>query len=336
MPTAVLKLMNRLVCMLLCATLHVSFQIDVEANEKLTVGVLKFGTVNWQLRIVKDRGLDQAAGIDLKILPLASKNATSVALQAGSADMIVTDWIWALRQRAEGEDFVFVPYTRTLGALVLAKGVSIDGLAGLEGKRVGIAGGPLDKSWLVLQASALRHLDLNLAASVVPVFGAPPLLSEQLRNGGVDAVLTFWPYAARLKAEGFHTAVRVETVLAGLGIDRAPPLVGYVFRQRLADRAPQVVRGFIAAIAGANALLAADDSAWDTIRPLMKAADDEEFEALRAGYRGGIPDPNGYGDIAGAEQLFQIMKEIGGQKLLGRAKSFDMKLFWQPDGAPAQ
>lgn len=307
-----------------------------KADEKLTVGVLKFGTVNWQLRTIKDRGLDHAAGINLEILLLASKNATSVALQAGSADMIVTDWIWALRQRAEGEDFVFVPYTRALGALVLAKGVSIEDLTGLKGKRLGIAGGPLDKSWLVLRASALRHADLDLAENVVPVFGAPPLLSEQLRTGGIDAVLTFWPYAARLKAEGYHTAVRVEAVLAGLGIAQAPPLVGYVFRRSLADRAPAMVNGFFAAVAKANGLLAVDDGAWNGIRPLMKAANDEEFEALRSGFRDGIPSPNAPGEVAGAEKLFEIMKELGGEKLLGRADTFDANLFWQPDGAPAQ
>ncbi len=325
-----------LVCMVLSAMFPAIAPTNVAAGEKLTVGVLKFGTVNWQLRTVKDQGFDQAVGIDLEILPLASKNATSVALQAGSADMIVTDWIWALRQRAEGEDFVFVPYTRALGALVTAKGVTINDLGGLKGKRLGIAGGPLDKSWLILRASALRHQSLNLAESVEMVFGAPPLLSEQLRTGGVDAVLTFWPYAARLKAEGFHTAVRVEDVLAGLGIKRPPPLVGYVFRQAFAERSADTVMGFLAAIARANAYLAEDDEAWEKIRPLMKAANDEEFEALKAGYRTGIPHANGAGDIGGAEKLFQIMKELGGEKLLGRAESFDRKLFWQPDGAPAQ
>jgi NitT/TauT family transport system substrate-binding protein len=308
----------------------------VRASDRLTVGVLKFGTVNWQLRTVKDHRLDQTAGVDLEILPLASKNATSVALQAGSADMIVTDWIWALRQRAEGEDFVFVPYTRSLGALVLARGVAIDDLAGLKGMRIGIAGGPLDKSWLVMRASTLRHLNFNIAENVEPVFGAPPLLSEQLRNGGIDAVLTFWPYAARLKAEGFQTAVRVDHVLAGLGIDQAPPLVGYVFRQRLADRSPGAVAGFFEAIAQANALLTNSAAAWDNIRPVMKADNDEEFEALKTGYLNGVPDPGSPGDVDGAEKLFEIMKELGGEKLLGRADAFDRDLFWQPDGASVQ
>ena len=296
-------------CLIFGAAVVAGAVTGSRAAEKLTVGVLKFGTVNWQLRTVKDQGFDRAAGVDVEILPLASKNATGVALQAGEADLIVTDWIWALRQRAEGEDFVFAPYSNALGALVLGEDVAMDGLADLKGKKLGIAGGPLDKSWLVLRASTLRRSGSDIADHVDAVFGAPPLLSEQLRNGGIDAVLTFWPYAARLKAEGFVTALRVDGILAELGIDRAPALVGYVFRQRLAERSPTAIRGFFDAIAKANALLLSDDGAWERIRPLMKAANDAEFEALKAGYRAGVPDPASR-DTSGAAKLFQIMKEM--------------------------
>ncbi len=78
-----------------------------QANEPITVGVLKFGTVSWQLETLKAHRLDEAAGLTVEVLPLASKNATSVALQAGRADIIVSDWIWVMRQRAAGADFVF-------------------------------------------------------------------------------------------------------------------------------------------------------------------------------------------------------------------------------------
>lgn len=306
------------------------------AAERLTVGVLKFGTVNWQLRTMKDAGLDTAAGVELEILPLASKNATSVALQSGAADMIVTDWIWALRQRAEGEDFVFAPYTNALGALVLAKGASLAALSDLKGKRIGIAGGPLDKSWLVLRASTLRHDNFDLADTAQAVFGAPPLLSEQLRQNGVDAVLTFWPYAARLKAAGHPVALNVEAVLGDLGVSQPPSLVGYVFRKSFEEKSPALVEGFFKALAKANALLKSDDATWDNIRPVMKAANDDEFAALKAGFRAGIPDTTWVDDTTGAQQLYDILKEMGGSKLLGKAQSFDPDLFWRPDAAPVQ
>ena len=304
----------------------------VRAGDALTVGVLKFGTVNWQLQTLKDEALDKAENVEVNILPLASKNATSIALQAGEADVIVTDWIWAQRQRAEGEDFVFVPYTRALGALVVAKGSDITDIAGLKDKRIGIVGGPLDKSWLVLRTWTRRNLDYDLADHSEMVFAAPPLLSEQLRQGRLDAVLTFWPYAARLEAEGYTTLTGVAEVLGKLGVESAPPLVGYVFRKSTAAKRPEAFRNFFRAIARTNAHLAASDEAWDKIRPIMKADGDTEFAALKAGYRKGIPPENAGGDLDGARKLFEIMKDLGGKKLLGRAKAFEPELFWAPDG----
>ncbi len=69
----------------------------------LKLAVLKFGTVNWELDVIKTHKLDTAEGVQLEILLLASKNATAVALQADSADMIVTDWVWVTRQRSNGK-----------------------------------------------------------------------------------------------------------------------------------------------------------------------------------------------------------------------------------------
>src|SRR5882724_8830755 len=68
----------------------------------IRLGVLKFGTVNWELDVIKANGFDKAEGLDLEIVDLANTGATTVALQAGAVDVIVTDWLWVTRQRAAG------------------------------------------------------------------------------------------------------------------------------------------------------------------------------------------------------------------------------------------
>src|SRR3546814_2483387 len=68
------------------------------------VGVLKFGTVSWELDTIVRHGLDTAEGVDVEVVELATNNAISVALQAGAVDVIVTDWLWVTRQRAAGTD----------------------------------------------------------------------------------------------------------------------------------------------------------------------------------------------------------------------------------------
>jgi len=298
------------------------------ADEPLTVGVLKFGTVNWALSAMKHHGFDRQAGVDVEILPLAGKNATHVALQAGTADMIVTDWVWVSRQRAEGEDYVFIPYSTALGALVAGPDAGIADLADLKGKRLGIAGGPLDKSWLLLQAVAEKRGLTDLAGSVEPAFGAPPLLSEQLRAGRLDAVLTFWPFAARLTANGFPKVVDVEQLAAELGAKPTPPIVGYVFSKGLAQERPTAIGGFMRALKQTNDLLRDSDAEWERLRPIMKADDEAEFIALRDAFRAGIPEHWGDKEQQAAGELYETLVAYGGSKLVGRATIFDAAVFW--------
>src|SRR5664279_4953137 len=58
---------------------------DLKAGEKplqaLRVGVLAFGTVSWELELIQTHELAKKRGIDLEIIPLASADASTVALQ---------------------------------------------------------------------------------------------------------------------------------------------------------------------------------------------------------------------------------------------------------------
>ena len=298
------------------------------ARQPLTVGVLRFGTVSWQLDTLKAHRLDEAADLNVEVLSLASTNATTVALQAGEVDLIVSDWVWVMRQRGVGADLLFVPYSHALGGLVIAADSQIGSIEQLAGKRIGVAGGPIDKSWLILQAWAKRQMGFDISRSAQPVFAAPPLLSEQLRQGDLHAVLTFWPDAARLEAQGFRRLVAIEHLLRALHIERPIPLVGYVFWKALSDKRPAAVHAFFDAIAAANEILLTSDQEWLRLRPIMKAESDEEFEALKAGFRGGIPRPGTAGTIADTEQLYRLLAEHGGDALLGVQAHFDENAFW--------
>ncbi|MBX3682848.1 MAG: ABC transporter substrate-binding protein, partial [Thauera sp.] len=78
------------------------------------VGVLQFGTVSWELETMQRHGLLEREGVDIRIVPLALKDAANVALQGGEVDVIVNDWLWVARMRSEGADFVFVPFSQAV------------------------------------------------------------------------------------------------------------------------------------------------------------------------------------------------------------------------------
>ncbi|HYN78436.1 MAG TPA: ABC transporter substrate-binding protein [Lamprocystis sp. (in: g-proteobacteria)] len=296
----------------------------------IRLAVLKYGTANWLLDVIGRHKLDQAEGVTLAIKEYAGTQATLVALQAGDTDLAIDDWVWVARQRTEGRPFTFVPYSTATGALVVPQGSDIRGIADLKGRPLGIAGGALDKNWLLLRALAARQ-GIDLAGAVQPVYGAPPLISEQLKQGRVAAAVTYWHYAARLAAAGYSPVVQIKSVIKDLGVDAAVPMIGFCFNETWATGQRQALQGFFRAADRARTLLRDSDAEWEALRPLMAAPDEATFIALRDGFRAGIPSQWGPAERAGAEQLFQVLRAVGGSQLVGDATTLPAGTFW--DGA---
>jgi NitT/TauT family transport system substrate-binding protein len=292
------------------------------------IGVLKFGTVNWELDVIRHNGLDRTEGLDLQVVELASTGAVTVALQAGEVDVIVTDWLWVTRQRAEGADFTFVPYSTSVGALMVPPDSPAASLADLAGRKLGIAGGPVDKSWLVMRAVGAQRHGIELDDAVEKVFAAPPLLNEEALSGRLDAVLNSWNFVAQLEAMGFKKLLGVEEATRELGIRTRVPLLGYVFDESWAEVHKDDVLALVRASRRAKDLLAESDAEWERLRPLMKAPDEATFAALRDGFRSGIPDRWGQSERADAARLFAIMAKLGGEALVGKSRELQPGTFW--------
>ena len=292
------------------------------------VGVLEFGTVNWELEVIQTRALAKKRGIDLHIVPLASGDASTIALQGGAVDMIVSDWIWVNRQRAESNLYTFVPYSNAVGSVMVKSDSGITTLADLKDKKLGIAGGPSDKTWLLLRAYAQRTLGVDLMQFTQPTYAAPPLLNVLALRGQVDAALNFWHYAARLEVGGMHALIAVPEILKGLGIDKPIPLIGWVFREEWANAHSAAVKNFLAASYEAKAILATSDAQWEPLRPKIRAENEAVFKALRAQFRAGIPLCSDPDTLKAVAATFKILADTGGEKLVGKAKNVAKGTFW--------
>jgi NitT/TauT family transport system substrate-binding protein len=296
---------------------------------KIKIGILKFGTLSWVLDTIQHNGFDKAEGIELEVVPLASTQAAKEGLQNGSLDLVASDWLWVSRERSLGADFTFSPFNTELGAVMVPPASPIKSLDDLRGKRLGVAGGPIDKSWLILVAYTLRVAFFDLRTATTPVFGTAPLLADQAVQHKLDAVLEYWPYAAQLEAKGFSRLIAIEDLPLELGAKGRVAMVGYVFSEAWAKANPGAIEGFLRVADKANDLLASSDEEWQRLRPLMHAENDATFEALKRYYREGIPRRSAAENEADAEVLYQFLRVLGGEKLVGPGVNLAPGTFWK-------
>jgi len=295
----------------------------------IRIGTLRFGTVGWELDVMRTHGFDAQAGIAVTPVEFAASQATQVALQAGSVDMIFQDWLWVSRQRGSGADWTFAPGSSAVGAVVAPDASPVRSVTDLPDRRLGIAGSPLDKSWLILRAYAGKRFGIDLDHRVEKVFGPPPLLTEQLKAGRLDAALTYWPFVARAEAAGMRRVLAVDDAIEGLGLPPGIPVVGWVFSQEWASKNRVAVQGFIAASQQARAVLATSDAEWERITPLTGAANPAELAQLRDWYRRGVPGAWTRTEQDAAGRLYDILAGIGGPALVGAAPHIAPGTFWQ-------
>lgn len=302
--------------------------LPAEPSDSVRVGVLKFGTVNWELSTIQRHDLDARHGFVLDVLELASDQATAVALQAGEVDIIVSDWLWVSRQRSEGKRYTFAPFSSAVGSLMVPADSPIRSLADLKGRSIAVAGGPLDKSWLLLRGLVQRRHGFDPALASEPVYGAPPLLTRKAETGEVDSVLNYWHYSARLEAKGFRRIIGINEAAMALGAEGPISAIGWVFDEDWAADELEAVRGFLAASRDAKELLRRSDAEWEALREMTRAEDDATLAALRDRFREGIPDRPLSEEIADTARVYEFLAELGGEKLVGKAQTMAPGTFW--------
>ncbi|MEP3280002.1 MAG: ABC transporter substrate-binding protein [Stappiaceae bacterium] len=299
------------------------------ADEGIRLGVLKFGTVNWELAALKHHEIDKKNGFELEVVPFAGKDASTVAFLGGDVDAIVTDWLWVSRMRAEGRDYTFVPYSSAVGAIMVSGDSDLKTLADLKGKKIGVAGGPLDKSWLMIKGLAQRDLNVDLGETNDVVFGKPPLLAKKAEQGELDAVLNFWHYSARLEAKGFRRLISAADAAGELGGTGPVSTIGYVFSEKWARDNPEQVAGFVAASRETKALLKDSDDEWQRLHDDGKIKDKgKALTTLRDRFREGIPSRPLADEKVDAAAIYDLLAELGGNKLVGSGAKMAEGTYW--------
>ena len=283
-----------------------------EAPVTIRIGALALGTLQWELAVIKEEGLDQEQGLKIESQTLASPDAGRISLMGHSVDLIVTDWIWVAQQRRQGQDFTFSPFSLAHGALMVPADSTIRTLKDLRGKRLGVAGGGLDKNWRLLEAASLKTAGLNLEKEATISFGAPPLLSRSLQEGQLDALLTYWNHAAKLEALGYRQLLDGRSLQHLIGMTDDVPTLGYVFSQAWAKEHGSALKGFLKAASKARDRLCESDAVWAKVVSLTAESDPRVTASLRHHYCEGRVETFGQREEASAAKILDLVTPADG------------------------
>jgi len=285
--------------------------------------------VAWELAVIRAHGLDRQANLDIATLELATPEAGKIALRGGSVDIIVSDWLWVSRERHLGAKLVFYPYSSAVGAVMVAAASPAKSLADLKGKSLAVAGGPIDKSWLLLQGAMKQDgIDLKTQASIN--YGAPALLAEKTLQGEFDATLNYWNFSAALEAKGMRRLAGIEDILPRLGAKGSVAMLGYVFDEAWAAKNRGAVERFLNLTRNAKEILAGSDAEWQRIAPLVGTSEPAALMIYRNRYGQGIPRRPIADEEQDARTLYRVLARIGGSELVGPANDLAPGTFYRP------
>ena len=293
------------------------------------VGLQAGGTLSWVTYVIQRLGLDAARGIRVQSTSYATKQATEIALRAGEVDVVVDDFVGVTAMRRQGIPVrAIYPFSLATGGVVVRSDSPIRQVSDLRGKRIAVASLD-DKSWLILRAlSVARHgFDLQRVAEVQAA--APPLMTQLLVRGDLDAAIPYWHFVARLVGTGrFRELISVPEMLAQLGLPTDLPILVIVARDGFVERNPAAAQAFLAAVEDAWSRLESDLALWDGILEtgLYQLDDRSLLASVRKRFADGIP--RGWDDktVRGLIELTDSLVKVAGARVVG-VESVDADAF---------
>lgn len=310
--------MKGLIASLVTTTLLVFGTAAAQDDDRLLqVGMEAVGTFSWINYAIEHYGFHEELGFDFETTTYATKQAKQLAMQAGDSDLVVDDITGAALWHEQGMDTKGIyPYSLATGGVVVAADSDINSIEDLRGKT--IAATDLgDKSLLILRSLAVAEYGFDPQEEGEVVAAAPPLMSELISRGEVDAAIPPWHFVARMEATGdFREMVSAVEMIDRLGVSTDLPILMIVART---DVDPQLITDYLTAMNMAVERMQEDDEIFQLFleEELYSLPDPSAFPDVIERWRAGVPERWDQDVIESITDLLDDMVELAGSEVVG-------------------
>ena len=94
----------------------------------------------------------------------------------------------------------------------------------------------------------------------------PPLLNKKIEQNSFDAILTYWPYQAKLLInKRFTKVINITDILKKLDLPTGIPVIGWVFKEEWAIKQQSLLDDFLSISDQAKQLMLTSDDIWEKL-----------------------------------------------------------------------
>ncbi len=226
--------------------------------------------------LLQQQGIAEKYGLDVSIVPLSQVGQQWVGLRTGDFDVSAGGFLDLLRQRQQGLEVKAIRgFIKFGNPIVATSDKSYEQLSDLAGARFGtVSTAVLD--WMVIRTAGVLAYDFDVETDAIPTISSPPLITELMMNGELDAAWQFSDFTLAPLQEGtLKEITNVAALMDEAGLDPNAFYLTYHLADQWATEHPEAVVKLIAAMDEAVELMMTDDSIWSELSAYSGVEDPE-------------------------------------------------------------
>jgi ABC-type nitrate/sulfonate/bicarbonate transport system substrate-binding protein len=204
-----------------------------------------------------------------------------VGLRTGDFDISAGGFLDLLRQRQQDLEVKAIRgFIKFGNPIVATADKPYETLADLEGARFGtVSTAVLD--WMVIRTAGVLAYDFDVETDAIPTTSSPPLITELMMNGELDAAWQFSDFTLAPLHEGtLKEITNVAALMEEADLDPNAFYLTYHLTDQWAAEHPEAVVNLIAAMDEAVELMMTDDSIWPELAAYSGVEDPELLPAF--------------------------------------------------------